>query len=305
MWPTLRTLWLSLFGKAPPRGSIHRRPHARRPFLEVLEDRTVPASLGYSTLLQGTVYATAVDSAGDVYVTGTSSNLPTTPGAFATTGSGAFVAKLNPTGTAVLYATYLGNGNTVSDAGTGIAVDAAGDAYVIGEGGTVPTTANAIAASGGDDFVAELNPTGSALNYATYLPGTIDGVTGFSYAGAIAVDGSGNIDVAGAAGAGLPVTAGAFQTACLAGTGGSDPFFMKINPALSGRRPSSMPATSAAPRASMPRQASPWTAPATPTWKVIPIRAISRRPAGRSRRPWGVWLLSSRSSIPRSREQHR
>jgi hypothetical protein len=207
----------------------------------VLEDRTLPASLSYSTFLHGTVLATAVDGAGNVYVTGYSdSGLPTTPGAFETAGTGAFVAKLNSTGTAVLYATYLGNGNFGRGEGTGIAVDAAGDAYVIGAQANVPTTANAIASSGGTnnppqaDFVAELNPTGSGLLYATYLPGTVNfGIT-LGCSGAIALDGSGNICVAGAASAGLPVTAGAFQTAYVPNGGPSDAFFAKINPALSG-----------------------------------------------------------------------
>jgi hypothetical protein len=183
----------------------------------------------------------AVDSAGDVYVTGnTDPNLPTTPGAFETSGSGAFVAKLNPTGTAVLYATYLGNGTSGWDAGTGIAVDAAGDAFVIGINSNVPTTSNAIASSGGTnnppqaDFVAELNPTGSALLYATYLPGTVNYGATSGYSGAIAVDGAGNIYVAGAAASGLPVTAGAFQSAYLGGSGGSNAFFAKLEPALSG-----------------------------------------------------------------------
>jgi hypothetical protein len=211
----------------------------------VLEDRTVPASLSYSTFLHGTVFATAVDSAGDVYVTGQSdSGLPTTPGAFETTGTGAFVAKLNSTGTAVLYATYLGNGNFGRGEGTGIAVDAAGDAYVIGAQANIPTTANAIASSGGTnnpaqaDFVAELNPTGSGLLYATYLPGTVNFPVSLGVSGAIALDGSGNIYIAGAASAGFPVTAGAFQTAYLDGTAGGsqsdNAFFAKINPALSG-----------------------------------------------------------------------
>jgi hypothetical protein len=237
MWPTLRTLWLALFGKAPPKGSRRRAP-GRRPFLEVLEDRAVPASLNYSTFLHGTVLATAVDSAGNVYVTGQSdSSLPTTPGAFQTSGSGAFVAKLNATGTALIYATYLGNGGGF---GAGIAVDTAGDAYVIGANNGVPTTANAIAASGGSDFVAELNPTGSGLLYATYLPGTVNGgYRLFGAQSAIAVDGSGNIYVAGAAQAGFLVTAGAFQTAYLDGNNSNNitagnAFFAKINPALSG-----------------------------------------------------------------------
>jgi hypothetical protein len=208
-----------------------------RPFLELLENRTVPASLSYSTYFNGTIYATAVDSAGNVYVTGnTGSGLATTPGAFQTTGSGAFVAKLNATGTALLYATYLGNGGY--EGGTGIAVDAAGDAYVIGENLNVPTTPNAIASSASgynNIFVAELNPTGSGLIYSTYLPGAIDTSYGsLGLTDAIAVDGSGNIYVAGAAEAGLPVTAGAFQTAYLGPSGASNAFFAKINPALSG-----------------------------------------------------------------------
>jgi hypothetical protein len=234
MWPTLRKLWLALSGNAPSRPAPRRRPAFRRPAyrprLEALEDRAVPASLSYSTFLHGTVYGTTVDRAGNIYVTGqTDSSLPTTPGAFQTTGSGAFVAKLNATGTALIYATYLGNGGL----GTGIAVDAAGDAYVIGEWGNLPTTANAIASSGngGTDFVAELNPTGSSLSYATYIPGTRQsGDLGLP--AAIAVDSSGNIYVAGDAGTDFPVTANAFQA--YRGSGGSNAFFAKINPTLSG-----------------------------------------------------------------------
>jgi hypothetical protein len=219
--------------------SIRPLRRSYRPCLETLEDRTVPASLSYSTFLHGSVYATAVDSAGDVYVTGnTDSNLLATPGAFETSGSGAFVAKLNPTGTAVLYATYLGNTSSkFAQAGTGIAVDAAGDAYVIGQNSNVPTTSNAIASSG-TIFVAELNPTGSALLYSTYVPGAVGYPATFSntlgYAGAIAVDSSGNIYVTGSAQAGLPVTAGAYQRSYLDGSGGNNAFFAEINPALSG-----------------------------------------------------------------------
>jgi hypothetical protein len=221
-------MWFFSPPKARSRSLVRPGRCFYQPRLERLEDRTVPASLGYSTFLNGTIYASAVDSAGDMYVTGTSPNLPTTQGAFQTNGSGAFVAKLNPAGTAVLYATYLGNGGT----GTGIAVDAAGDAYVIGDGGNLPTSANAIASSGGGDFVAELNPTGSGLIYSTYLPGTFNYGYTEGYSGAIAVDAAGNIDVAGTAGSGLPVTtARAYQTTPL---GGTDPFFAKINPTLSG-----------------------------------------------------------------------
>jgi hypothetical protein len=242
MWPTLLTQWLTPSGKVPKRGGKRRRPPFCRPLLESLEDRSVPASLSWSTYFHGTVLATAVDSAGNLYVTGQSdASLPTTPGAFETSGAGAFAAKFTSTG-ALVYATYLGNSgsNWYLNSGTGIAVDAAGDAYVIGTNANVPTTANAIASSGGADFVAELNPSGSGLLYATYLPGTVNGSYRlFGGQAAIAVDGSGNIYVAGAAQAGFPVTAGAFQTAYLDGNNSNNntagnAFFAKINPALSG-----------------------------------------------------------------------
>jgi hypothetical protein len=184
--------------------------------LEALEERAVPASLSYSTYFPGAVFATAVDSAGNVYATG----------------AGGFVAKLNATGTALDYATYL---PPTGGEGVGIAVDGAGDAYVIGASrgtGYVPTTANAVASTG-RVFVAELDPSGG-LTYATYLPGAVTYVATSGYAGAIAVDGSGDIDVTGAAQAGFSVTAGALQASYQGGTYTSNAFFAKINPALSG-----------------------------------------------------------------------
>jgi hypothetical protein len=94
----------------------------------------------------------AVDAGGNAYVTGstTSTNFPTTAGAFQTTfASGdnvnpdAFVTKLNPTGSALVYSTYLGGGSF--DDGTGIAVDGPGNAYVRGatHSRNYPTTAGA------------------------------------------------------------------------------------------------------------------------------------------------------------------
>ena len=90
----------------------------------------------------------AVDTAGNAYVTGytDSTDFPTTAGAFQTTFGGkydAFVTKLNPTGTALVYSTYLGG--TGDDGGTGIAVDTAGNAYVTGVTYSTdfPTTAGA------------------------------------------------------------------------------------------------------------------------------------------------------------------
>jgi hypothetical protein len=135
--------------------------------------------------------------------------------------------KLNNGGSGLVYGTNVG--------GTlyGLAVDAAGDAYVIGAGAGVPTTPNAIASSG-RVFVAELNPTGSSLVYSTYLPGAVGYPATRGDCGAIAVDGSGNIYVTGGAQAGFPVTPGAFQSAYLGQSGYSNAVFAKINPALSG-----------------------------------------------------------------------
>ena len=88
------------------------------------------------------------------------------------------MTKLNPTGTALVYSTYLGGSE--HDDGYGIAVDTAGNAYVTG--GTHrptsrprPTPSRATFGGGNHDaFVTKLNPAGSALVYSTYLGGTSD-----------------------------------------------------------------------------------------------------------------------------------
>jgi hypothetical protein len=165
--------------------------------------------LVYSTYFFGAAEM-AVDSAGAVYVVGTAEitagDLPVTPGAFQTTRRGfndAFVAKLDPTGTALSYLTYLGGDTnsagpgTFSDLGNSIAVDAAGNAYVAGitETTDFPVTPGAFQpASGGayDTFVAKLNPTGSALVYSSYLGGNST-----DWSRSIALDAAGSAYVAG------------------------------------------------------------------------------------------------------------
>src|SRR5688572_12534118 len=95
--------------------------------------------LSYSTLLgsssNDTAFGIAVDSQGNAYVTGTTdgTTFPTTPGAFKSTStrSGAFVTKLNATGSSLIYSTYL-NGVDGTTNGLGIAVDSAGNAHVTG-----------------------------------------------------------------------------------------------------------------------------------------------------------------------------
>src|SRR3989475_8604880 len=187
--------------------------------------------LAYSTYLGGTGgdqgSGIAVDVAGNAYVTGStgSSDFPRTAGAVGGGGVDAFVTKLNPTGTALVYSTYLGGSG--GDEGRGIAVDVAGNAYVTGSTGSTdfPTTAGAVQTTIGgfvDAFVAKLDATGSLL-YSTYLGGT-DFDEGFG----IAVDAAGNAYVTGSTGStDFPTTAGAVRTT---NSGFVDAFVAKLDP---------------------------------------------------------------------------
>jgi hypothetical protein len=181
----------------------------------------------------------AVDSSGNAYVTGytSSANFPVTAGAAQTAlspgncGSAAgpapcldaFVAKINPTGTGLVYSTYLGGG--ANDAAFAIALDSSGSAYITGQTSStdLPVTAGAFQPKYGggtncsvaarplpcaNAFVAKLSPSGNQWLYATYLGGS-----GNDSANSIAVDASGNAYIAGDAfSADFPVTPGAFQT---------------------------------------------------------------------------------------------
>jgi hypothetical protein len=207
--------------------------------LAALFFQAAPASaqgLAYSTFLGGASTdqgsGIAVDGAGNAYVTGwtVSADFPTTPGAFDTTAAGAdaFVTKLNPAGSALVYSTYLGGAST--DQGSGIAVDGAGNAYVTGFtfSADFPTTPGAFDTTFNpgtfDAFVTKLNPAGSALVYSTYLGGASTD-QGFG----IAVDGAGNAYVTGlTVSADFPTTPGAFDTTF---NGGGDAFMTKLNPA--------------------------------------------------------------------------
>jgi hypothetical protein len=185
-------------------------------------DRSQPLiidpTLSYSTYLGGTqtdsVNAIAVDSSGNTYLTGStnSSDFPVTAGAIQSgTPSSSFVTKLNASGTALLYSTYLGPGATT----TNIAVNSAGDAVVIGStnssafpvtAGVVQTT-NKATSDGVNAFVTKLSPTGTALIFSTYLGGTnTDGATG------LALNAAGDVYVAGYSySKDFPVTSGAYQ----------------------------------------------------------------------------------------------
>lgn len=166
-------------------------------------------ALAYSTYLGGNgsdrAAGIAIDASGNAYVTGgtTSTNFPTAAPLRPSSGGNqdAFVAKLNASGNGLVYSTYLGgSGGMVGspEAGTAIAVDATGAAYVTGATSSAdfPVTAGALQTTnlgGGDDaFVAKLNPAGSALVYSTYLGGS-----SIDYATGIAVDFLGNAYVTG------------------------------------------------------------------------------------------------------------
>jgi hypothetical protein len=142
------------------------------------------ASLVYSTLLNAaTATGIAVDNAGDAFVTGTA--------------SAAYVAKVNTNAAgsaALVYATYLSGEDLFPNA---IAVDQSGNAYVAGRAdATLLATPNAFQPNYGggpnDAFVLALNPTGSAVTYASYLGGS-----GSDWANAIAVDSAGHVYITG------------------------------------------------------------------------------------------------------------
>ena len=185
--------------------------------------------------------AIAVDSTGAAYVTGrtASSGFPTTPGAFDRTKgqdyADAFVTKLNPTGTALVYSTFLGGDQF--DEGLGIAVDSTGAAYVTGRtcSAGFPTTPGAFQTSYAgvfgsdcnDAFVTKLDAAGAALSYSTYLGGsTLD------IGNAIAVDSHGSAYIAGyTLSTNFPTTSGSFQPTAVAPF---DAFVTKLDPAGSG-----------------------------------------------------------------------
>ena len=219
------------------------------------------SGLIYSTLIGGKSDdkgdAIAVDSSGNAYLTGKTSSIdnascpgpgipntgtacctgvgtgtcipfPTTPGAFQTTSAvndNNFVAKLNATGSALTYSTYLrGTSGTAQGIGAqanGIAIDSSGNAYVVG--GTPATdfpttkgafqTTNKAPTNGGNGFVTELNATGTGLVYSTYLGGSGNSASNADSINGIAVDSMGHAYVTGPAySSDFPTTPGAFQT---------------------------------------------------------------------------------------------
>lgn len=212
------------------------------------------SGLVYSTYLGGDgndgSAGIAVDAAGNAYVSGstTSEDFPTTPGAFQPTFAGtsdSFVAKLDATGTVLVYATYLGGSGRESSSGT-VVVDDGGNAYLSGSTDSVdfPTTPAAFQPSlepgvcfdplfepypCHDAFAAKLNPDGSTLVYSTYLGGSGD-----DFANGIAVDVAGSTYLTGTTdSADFPTTASAFQPALAGVSGATDAFIAKLDTSAS------------------------------------------------------------------------
>jgi Beta-propeller repeat len=200
--------------------------------------------------------AIAVDAAGNAYVAGftNSSDFPTVnpfqatnhAAAAPTYGMNGFLVKLNAAGSALVYSTYLGGSGRdeapvlSGDSATGIAVDAAGNAYVTGITSSPDfPTLTAFQATNGQTattsvtaFVTKFDATGSALQYSTYLGGSGHASFG-DCANGIAVDSGGNAYVVGQTSATNFPTAAAFQSANLAAALGTsdvgNAFVTKLN----------------------------------------------------------------------------
>jgi hypothetical protein len=211
---------------------------SKRSFSDVFVTKLNPdgSALVYSTYLGGSDndsgISITVDSTGNAYLMGnTGSNDFPTANALQPSYGGktdAFVAKLNTTGSMLVYSTYLGGSEF--EEGHGIAVDAAGNAYLMGDtqSSNFPTMNPLQPAFAGvyDAFVAKLNPAGTALVYSTYLGGSGD-----EYGFGLAVDASGNAYLTGGTASIDFPTKNPFQAA-KASTfpWGFDAFVAKLNP---------------------------------------------------------------------------
>jgi hypothetical protein len=180
--------------------------------------------LGFSTRLGGSgseiANAIALDASGNIYVAGTtnSTDFPVAS-AFQSRLSGqssVFVTKLNPSGSGIVYSTYLG-GRGGDSLGNGIAVDSAGNAYVTGftSSSSYPVTKAAFQISwvSPSGFVTKLSPMGNALLYSTFVRNAVE-------TNAIAVNAAGNAFITGMANGSFTTTPGVVQpTSSFAVTG--------------------------------------------------------------------------------------
>jgi hypothetical protein len=196
-------------------------------------------SLEYLTLIggaesQSAVATLTVDASGHVYVFGhtDATNFPVTLNCWQPMNRGLtdnFLAKLNPSGSAFVYATYLGGSGNEVGTGAGLAVDNLGNAYVAAQTGWGDIAPVGIAAnifSGYyDGYAAQIDPTGSTLMHLMYLGGHH-----WDAAYGLALDKDGRILVTGGVGPSpqplyFPITSGALQ---VTNGGGYDAFVTRI-----------------------------------------------------------------------------
>ncbi len=193
----------------------------------------IDPTISYCTYLGGiratAITGVAVDSSANLYVTGWTSalNFPINGAVQAANqgGDDAIVAKLNPAGTALLYATYIGG--LANDQGNAIAVDSLGQAYVTGvtSSSNFPLVLSNRGGLGGTTtaFALKLNATGNTLLYSGYLGGTI-----YDIGSAIAVDANFNAYISGTTLSSNFPTLSPTQASL---AGGTDVFVTKLNSA--------------------------------------------------------------------------
>jgi hypothetical protein len=203
--------------------------------------------LNYSTYVGGYAEATAiaVNQNGEAYIAGsTITDFPTTPSGYqpgpvqcSAELPCSFVAKLNSTGTALLYSTYISGSTFLSLGGYNnayaIALDANGDAFVVGSTSATnfPTTTGALqttnTASATTGFVTALNSTGTSLLYSTYLGGNTS-----TFIFGVAIDELGNAYLTGSTfDTNFPTTPGAYRSSAVTKASDSSSVFVtKLNP---------------------------------------------------------------------------
>lgn len=186
--------------------------------------------LGYSSYLGGageeTATGVATDPAGNVYLTGgtLSADFPVSPGTYqntkpaVTSSPVVYVTKIDPDGEKLIYSAYMASGTS-----TGLAVDAAGNAYITGtQNSNFPVTPGAAGSKGSGGFVAKLSPDGAQLLYSTTVPGA-------TFPLSITLDRNGAAYICGYTQGALKTTPGAFQST-VPGHGTFQGFVAKINP---------------------------------------------------------------------------
>ena len=268
----------------------------------VVKVNPLGTGVAYSTYLGGSGYdypgGIAVDASGNAYVTGytSSSNFPTTAGAYDTSANGGYdvyVTKLNAVGNGLSYSTYLGG--SLDDHGQGIKVDASGYAHVVGyaKSSDFPLLGAYQDTFGGgysDVFVTKLAGTGT-ISYSTYLGGGLYN----EYGNAIALDGNGNAYMTGSAdSSNYPTTAGAYQTSKASGClYCSDVIVSKLSPPTVPGAPTGLLSSCGSPHG----VALSWTAPGNGGTPITSYR-VYRSPDGVAFTHVGTASTTAHTDVP-------